>query len=239
MVERKKVSISDNMKQRGSGKEIPRAEATVYDFMPVILGDQFRTNPVLLMQLFRDAPVRGPMMLMQRAYTALGEQYVRDGKLTPALECYKFALYEQTGFIGFISGIQGSALLTPQEISHLNLESDFEETLIGKVANNGETINSCLHYSWLDLLRAAHKLEGEYNRDEGERWKRPNLELQLSMGRFGNDGGEGVEFHAEQLGDENLIKRVKLARPREILDVRWLIEYVGINHPESSMFRGS
>lgn len=235
MAVRKKISIPSDMLQRGTSRSINRADATVFDFMPVLLGDQFRTDRTLSMQLFRYSPINGPFMLMEEAYSLLGQRYLNQGERIPALECYKFFLQQKTGFIGFVSSMQENALLSPGEISHLQLESPFEEDLMTEISRGGKGVNSNIYYAWLDKIRAEKRLEREYNKDGDEGFKRPNLELQLSMGMYGDGAVFGVEYHVEVLGEDNFIRRVDIARPGEILDIEWLKKYVDENHPESTI----
>lgn len=231
MVKQKKFSIPKSMKQRGTGKEIDRTSAIVYDFMPVLLGNEFRTNDILSKQLFRDRPVSGPMILMEDAYNTLGSRYLKEGQITPALECYKFALREQTGFISFVSAIQENALLTQEEISHLKLDSQLEKNLMQEIARKKrKEIDQDLYNAWIEKLRASYRLYLELNHKEYG--TRQYFEVLLDIG----DNGEASSI-AENLGDKNLVMRIKLARPKEILDVKWLKKYVEENHPESSMFR--
>ena len=96
MVNRQRVVIPENIRQRGTGKQLDRKDAIVFDFMPVLLGDQFRTNDILSRQLFREQPVSAPFMLSNSAYTKLGIRHLEKGQITPALESYKIALYNQT-----------------------------------------------------------------------------------------------------------------------------------------------
>ncbi len=152
--ERKRIYIPKKVKQRGIGKEIDRKEATVFDFMPVILGNEFRTNDILSRQLFRDPPARGPFMLMNRAYPMLGTRYFNEEEITPALECYKFTLDAQTGFISFVSSVQ-NALLTQEEISNLRLGSPLETSLINELSMNRKDLNIDIeeYARWLEGLR--------------------------------------------------------------------------------------
>jgi len=112
MSKRKQVVIPEKVKQRGTNREINRPDSIVFDFMPILIGNEFRTNEILMMQLFRDSPATsGPMMLMNTAYSLLGSKYLDDNNITPALECYKFALCERTALIGFVSSLKQNVLL--------------------------------------------------------------------------------------------------------------------------------
>jgi hypothetical protein len=235
MMNREHVYVSRRFRQRGTGKELDRNKAIVFDFMPVLIGDEFRLNDILNKQLFREPPVRGPMMLAERAYTLLGERYLKEKKLVSALECYKFALYEQTSFISFISAIQKNALLSPDELSHLELGTPLEKALLKSLAKQNRNVNSELYCAWIERLRAGYELECQYNRDSDECWKRSNLELQLELGMWGNDCVMGVDYHARELGDKNLMARVRISKPKEILDTKWLKKFMDDNHPESSL----
>ena len=231
MVERKQVYISKNIKQRGTGREIDRANAIVYDFMPIIIGDEFRTNKILSRQLFREPPVDG----IGEAYDLLGTRYLKKRQITEALECYKFSLEGQIHFIDVISAVQESALLTQEEVSRLDLDSSIEKSLIQYlVKNRKEKVNLGLYSAWLDRLRAGYLLEKQYNQDNNECFKKPNLELQLELGMWGNDCNLGVEYAARKLGDQNLIKRVRLTKPKEILDLKFLRKYDDDNAPTST-----
>lgn len=154
-VERKKVYVQEKARQRGTGKEIRREDAIVFDFMPVLLGNEFRTDDILSKLLFRDSPVNAPFMLSREAYTLQGERYLKKKAIVPALECYKFALKQQTSFIRFISSIGDSALLTPVETSHLELGGDLETSLMKELSgSNGKRRIDIEEYTrWLESLR--------------------------------------------------------------------------------------
>lgn len=223
MVKRKRVYLPKKLKQRGIGREIDKREVIVYDFMPVLLGNEFRVDGILSSQLFRRPPVPGPMTLMEEAYTTLGKRYLDGKDLTPALECYKFALEEKIGFINFISSMQENALLSLEEINHLKLETSFEkELLIAVSGQRSQEVNLEMYDVWLDRLRKGYRLEKEYNHDNNEHCKKPDLELQLELGMWGNEILLGLEHNMNKIEDPKFKKRVRLARPKEILDVRWL-----------------
>ncbi|MFH1400131.1 MAG: hypothetical protein ABIH41_01305 [Nanoarchaeota archaeon] len=230
MPQRKRVRIPTEVRQRGSGKEIPRVQAIVFDFMPPLLGNEFRVDPTLSMQLFRDDPVGGPMRLMDDAYTRLGQHYTDKGALTPALKCYKFALHHRTGFVSFISSVQDAALLTQDEIAHLDLNSPLEEALIRAVYKKRPEVDQDLYHAWLDHLRASHAHYLQLNRKEYG--SRQYLESLLVIGNH-----EQAMYFAKESGDRGLVQRVRLARPKEILDVKWLRRYADEHHPDSTIGR--
>ena len=68
-------------------------------------------------------------------------------------------------FIDFISSIQESALLAPNEISHLKLDSPLEKALIEKLTKSSDQkINLGAYNAWLDDLRQLKNIHFEiYN----------------------------------------------------------------------------
>src|SRR3989338_3565018 len=85
-------------------------KANVYDFMPAVLGNKFRTNEILSRMLLRRAPETAPFMLLTDAYEELGLRYAGEGSIIPALECYRIALQSRTSFARAMGLIQGKAL---------------------------------------------------------------------------------------------------------------------------------
>jgi len=243
MVEKKKTIGPNFYKQRGVDGKIQRKDAQVFDFMPMILGEQFRTDKILSRQLFRDPPVSGTFFNEQSAYESLGLRYAGQGKLVPALECYKFALGSKVGFISLIASIQDNVLLSPEEISRLNLDSTLEKILVRKFpASTGKKIDLDGYSRWLDKLRTDYKLWHRLNLTERSLFPncthaRQYAELELELGMWGNETICGAEYDVGQMKDSELMRRVRRLRPKEILDVKWLDKYMEDNAPVSSMER--
>lgn len=162
---RSRVYIPEIFQQRGTGKEIERNKSIVYDFMPVLLSEQFQTNRVLSRQLFRNPPEQGPFMVTEDAYNTLGTRYLTRGKIVPALECYKIALTQGTGFISFIADRQDHALLTQGEINRLNLESPLEKALMKELVSREMSINPQATVTWIEKLRKSYQRMRELNRE--------------------------------------------------------------------------
>lgn len=226
-----KVSLSQYINQRGTGKPIAREDAVVYDFMPVVLGDQFRTDRILSKMLLRPAPEEGPFMVMKDAYEALGNKYLEKDKVRSALECYRIAMDSATGFAGFVSGIQESALLSPQEIRKMKIFSPLESRLIEKLIKERQA-DPEKYAQWVEELRAAKKAWGGLNMDRTTYGSREYVEACLAIGEY-----QEALSSAKVLRDRRLMDRVRQATPREFLDVKFLSCYMDDNQPESSIGR--
>lgn len=225
-----KVTLFKYISQRGTGQAIHRDEAIVYDFMPVILGDQFRIDDILSKMLLRRAPVDAPFMLAADAYEKLGLRYVTHDELVPALECYRIALDSRTSFTAAIASMGRSALLNPNEIKHLDLSTDLERKLVENVAKSGRTYDQQAYSSWLEGLKAARKQWLGLNKTAYG--SKAYVEACLPVGEY-----QEALLNAQELGDKTLVRSVQRARPHEILDVKFLGKYIDDNFPESSMGR--
>lgn len=217
--------------QRGTGQPIPRQDVLVYDFMPVILGDQFRTDAVLSKMLLRPAPEDAPSMLQADAYETLGLRYVSKGELIPALECYRIALDSRTEFARLIRGLGEGALLSKDEIAHMEISTDLEKRLIRQMTASQSTHDATAYRSWVEELRAARKRWLDLNHDAYD--SREYVEACLKVGEY-----QQALLLAEKLGDIDLIGRVRGSQPEEILAVVFLKQYIKRNFPKSSFGRG-
>ena len=228
-----KVELSEYISQRGTGQAIEREGALVYDFMPVVLGDEFRTNDVLSRMLLRPAPKDAPFILQSDAYETLGLKYVDEENLVPALECYRIALNSRTTFAMFMARIQEAALLNQHEIDHLDVSTDLERKLVEEVVKSNGKHDQVAYNTWVEELRTAQKtwLELDGSNNYGSR---KYVEACLRIGEY-----ERAIANAESLGDENLIRRVKRVIPKEILDIKFLTKYINDNFPESTFGRES
>jgi len=224
-----RVSIERLASQRGTGKPIQREQAIVYDFMPVTLGEQFRTNSILSKMLLRSPPVGAPFMLTTTAYETLGFKYFEEGEIIPALECYRIALDSRTSFVTFIAKIQKNVLLNQNELSHLELFTPLEEMLLKESYKSKFQPNPELYAKWIKELRTARKNWFELNHNDygSEEY----VKACLKVGEY-----EEAIHHARKLNKKELLEEVESAMPREILDVEFLRKYVDDNHPESSLF---
>ncbi len=220
-----RVTLSEYINQRGTGQPIQREEAIVYDFMPVVLGDRFRTDEVLSRMLLRPAPEEGPFMLKSNAYETLGLKYVDREELIPALECYRIALDSRTSFATAIARIQGSALLNQREIAHMDTSTDLEQKLVREVAKSRRIYDRVAYTSWVEGLRTDQK---QWRKSNKEKFGSPEyVEACLKIGEY-----EQALLIAKDLGDKKLMKKVKQTQPKEILDVKFLKKYIDDNHPE-------
>lgn len=222
-----RVTLSEYINQRGTGQPIQRKEAIVYDFMPVVLGDQFRTDGVLSRMLLRPAPEDAPFMLKSNAYETLGLKYVGKGELIPALECYRIALDSRTSFTAAMASIQESALLNNREIAQMNTSTDLEKKLVREIAKSWIIYDQAAYISWVEELRTTQKNWKKLNRENYG--SAEYIEACLKIGKC-----KEALANAEELGDEKLIMRVKRVWPKEILDIKFLKKYIDDNHPESS-----
>jgi hypothetical protein len=140
-----------------STKKIPLEEAVVFDFMPPIVGDQYRTDPILNKQLFRKTPVSGPFIAMNQAYTSLAESELEKGNITAALEAHKFARDSNRMFTTFIGRMQDKFLLSSDEMSNLNTDySDLDIALARKLESSGAKIDHKVYSQWLDETRGSY-----------------------------------------------------------------------------------
>ena len=106
--ELRRVQISPDLLSRGSGEQVTLQEATVYDFMPPILGNRFRVDPILRqgVHFFSDA---GSFMMGEEAFQELATNELQAGNLVPALEAYKRGLHKAVGFAGAMAALGDKA----------------------------------------------------------------------------------------------------------------------------------
>ena len=228
-----RVKIPAEIEQRGTGKAINRPDALVYDCMPVLLGDQFRTHPVLSRVLLRDAPVSAPFMLKREAYELLGVKYVEEGDLIPGLECYRIMLESATDFVEAMSRIQGSALLNQREVKKLGLASDLESELMRSCRKAKMKADPQKYADWVDQLKASKKEWLRLNQNNKTYGSAKYIEACLRIGLY-----EQAEACARNLKKRGVIQKVRDQTPDEILDTSFLHEYISANSanfPESTI----
>jgi hypothetical protein len=216
--------------QRGTGKPVKPEEAIAYDFMPVLLGDQFRTEPGLSGMLLRPAPETGPFILQIDAYETLGKRYARQGALVQALECYRIATDTRTGLARAVADHQGLALPNEREMRRVGIASGLEKQLLEQVARSGRDHVPGAFAAWVEELRAARKIWQELNGIEYN--SREHAEAGLRIGQY-----EEAFTIAVRLRDYNLAERIGRVRPREILDVEFLRRFIEDSHPSRSTGR--
>ncbi len=225
-----RVVLPEYVKQRGTGKAIQRNEAIVYDFMPGILGDQFRTDAILSGMILRPAPEHAPFILETDAYETLGLRYVKEKEIIPAMECYRIALNSRTSFARAIADLQGSALLNPGELEHL-ADSPLEDKLIASAIRLRKKYSQSAYTAWVEELRTAYKQWRDLNKTAYG--SREYIEACLRIGEY-----KEAILLAKELGDKKLIRAVRAAKPEEILDLKFLKKYIRDNFPESTIGRG-
>lgn len=168
--ELRRIQISPDLLSRGSGEQVALREATVYDFMPPILGNRFRVDPTLRrgVHFFSDA---GSFMMGEEAFQELATNELQAGNLVPALEAYKRGLHKAVGFAGAMASLGDRALLNQTEIDRFNLPSRFgaiEQGMISLIVGAGEDTKIDLpeYAAWLarvrGLERDAHRLNQQY-----------------------------------------------------------------------------
>jgi hypothetical protein len=223
-----RISLSTHISQRGAGEIINRKEALVYDFMPMILGERFRIDGTLSKMLLRPAPEDAPFMLETDAYETLGEKYIDKGEWNPALECYRIALESRTSFAKFMAGIQGDALLSPNEIGHLDISTKMERGLLKWAMESGMRSDPSAYIKWVNELRIAKNNWENLNRNAYG--SKEYVEACLRIGEY-----KEALSNAKNLNDRKLTRIVKQARPKEILDIGFLKKFIDDNFPESSI----
>jgi hypothetical protein len=226
-----KAEISDYVLQRGTGKPVERNKAIVYDFMPVILGEMFRTDEILSKMLLRPPPVTGPFMLQAKAYEKLGLIYVMQGELIPALECYRISLDSKMAFKKYVGDIQENALLNHKEMEFLEKPNDMEKKLVSKVLNLNLKPDRNVYNSWVEELRAT---KSNTTKQNGVVFNSPErVEAYMGIGEY----AKALSI-AEGLNLPELIIKVQTATPDEILDTKYLYKYMLDHHPQSNFGSG-
>lgn len=119
-----RVSIPENMTSRGTGEVVALQDATVFDFMPALIGSRFQEVPELTERVHRDS-LPGPYMALQYAYHEYALLCLDEGSLTDAIDAYRHSLENATGFIAAISQIRDNALLNESEVASLRLDVRF------------------------------------------------------------------------------------------------------------------
>lgn len=156
-----RVQVSPDLLSRGSGEQVTLQEATVYDFMPPILGNRFRVDPTLRrgVHFFSDA---GSFMMGEEAFQELATKELDAGNLVPALEAYKRGLHKAVGFAGAMEMLGDRALLNQAEIDRFNLPRRFgtiERGMISMIVGAGEDTKIDLpeYAAWLAGVRGLEK----------------------------------------------------------------------------------
>ncbi len=201
------LKINPEMISRGTGQKINLSEATVYDFMPRIVGNRFREITPLRNAVHLYQEVSGPNLACEQAYTLLAIQELKEGNLDPALEAYKNALYYATHFLKGMTLMQNVALVTVEETQRLDFSSfqPLEEDLIQIVAAQKAVFDITAYVAFLDEVRALEKsasdLTGRYFRLMSEERDNPELgkelrDLSLRMRRYSD-----AALISEKLGE--------------------------------------
>lgn len=146
---------------RGTGAPVALHEAVVYDFMPPILGNQFRVNEQLRHATHFYGQT-GSFMMRDEAYGKLAVKELEAGNLTEALEAYKRRLSAATGFISAMADVQSNALLSPEEVDRLQLDQSFgpiERRLVQAVtATGGDSKIDMLDFAaWVAGVRGLER----------------------------------------------------------------------------------
>ncbi|MBU0980145.1 MAG: hypothetical protein KJ709_05035 [Nanoarchaeota archaeon] len=210
----------------GTGKPIPQDQAIVYDFMPARIGDQFRTDGTLRKMLLREAPVQAPSMLQTDAYETLGMRYLQSGDIMPAMECYRIATASRTGFITTIGSLKGAVLLSQVERRHMKSSSRLERELMTELRTQQQPYDLDAYSAWIEQLRDASQEWKRLNRESYG--SREYVEACLRIGEY-----EEAFYSAEDLKEPGLVKKVRRATPKEMLDLEFLNHYLQENFPES------
>ena len=155
------VRINPDLLSRGTGEAVPLGEATVYDFMPPILGNRFRVDPTLRrgVHFFSDA---GSFMMGEEAFQELATNELNAGNLVPALEAYKRGLHKAVGFAGAMAMLGDRALLNQAEIDRFNLPRRFgaiESGMISMIVGAGEDtkIDLPAYAAWVAGVRTLER----------------------------------------------------------------------------------
>ncbi len=159
--ELKRVQINPDLLSRGSGEQVALQEATVYDFMPPIIGNRFRVDPTLRrgVHFFSDM---GSFMMGEEAFQELATNELNAGNLVPALEAYKRGLHKAVGFAGAMAMMGDRALLNQAEIDRFNLPRRFgtiERGMISMIVGAGEDtkINLPEYADWVAGVRRLER----------------------------------------------------------------------------------
>jgi len=208
------VVIPSEISQRGSGRPIDRKLAIVYDHMPLILADQFRTDDILSKRLFCKPPIDQDWIIAEDAYTRLGDHYLRENRVVPALECYKHALYQRADWVLMKASIQETTPLDESDLPRLEIKNDLETRLIRSLST--VTFDQETTLEWIDELREKYFSYEELPYDAPERIHRA-----LELGRY-----DKALIIAKERQDTKLISELQAARPREILDLKLLNKFM-------------
>jgi len=166
--ELQRVSLDPELLSRGTGERVLLRESTVYDFMPPMLGNRFRVDPVLRrgVHFFSDA---GSFMMGEEAFQELATNELNAGHLVPAIEAYKRGLHKAVGFAGAMTMRGDRALLSQDEIDRFNLPRRFgaiERRSIAMLIEAGEDtkINLPEYAAWVADIRRLEREALRLNR---------------------------------------------------------------------------
>ncbi len=159
--ELQRVRIDPELLSRGTGERVFLQESTVYDFMPPILGNRFRVDPVLRrgVHFFSDA---GSFMMGEEAFQELATNELNAGHLVPTIEAYKRGLHKAVGFAGAMAMLGNRALLSQAEIDRFDLPRRFgaiERRSIAMLIEAGEDtkINLPEYAAWVANIRRLER----------------------------------------------------------------------------------
>ena len=235
--------IPDEVASADKSRTVPLQKTTVFDFMPPIVGDQYRRNLFLSKRLFRDPPVTGPFMAMNQAYMNLAKQALETEDITAALEAYKFALDSDIQFTKAIARAQSISALSAEETIHINTGYDeMGKSLATKLEQSGVAVDQDAYYKWVDESREAYEAWLKLNQTEFGSFR--YIEACLNIGRsnealsLAENSKKRDKILITKTVSENefdsLLKKIRLSNPTvELLDVDYLRSFINdyeINH---------
>jgi hypothetical protein len=148
--------IDVGLRTRGSDKSIDTATATVYDFMPRILGEHYRVDDALRPYLYCYGSLAAPFEPMQTAYRRLAENELLAGNTNASLEAYKRGLYNRLVVLGGITLLPDERLLTPTEIEAMDPAGEFspvEDELVYTISADKHHMDMEPYLAFLDEIR--------------------------------------------------------------------------------------
>ena len=154
-----RYSINPDLLSRGSGERILLQDATVYDYMPKIIGSRFASVPDLRRSTHFYGDLFGPFLSQEAIYTSVAEEELRIGNLTSALEAYKRGLHAAVSFVGGMSLLQDVVVFTKSGAENLNLErfGKLEERLTHSVISQEVAFNQKRYVEWLSNVRGVEQ----------------------------------------------------------------------------------
>lgn len=154
------VHIPSEWLSRGTGEVVQLQEATVFDFMPQIIGSRFMAGE-LNARLYNNGQGAGSFMASEDAYYNLAEDELQSGNLIEALDAYKRCLHYSVGFLGAMAALRGNALLNRAELDRLDLSGrfgDLEQALIRQIVAQ----DVALPASYPDFVKDVRQREKRY-----------------------------------------------------------------------------